>query len=82
MTGHVYDAETGEPMIGCEIIICGYDGEYVDKVDADIHGEWKYCGPSEEHLLITAHYLGYESMTRYVMLNEKNVNLPLRPVVK
>jgi hypothetical protein len=75
MIFHVFDCETGEPLIGADIYINTLEGVYIDELIADIEGRCEYNAISDEHMFVTAHYVGYASLTQICHKNNLPNNL-------
>ncbi len=70
LTGTVRDAETGEPLIGCTILLKGT----VTGTVSDIDGNYRLPIPGVENPVLVFSYTGYEAMELGVGNDQREVN--------
>ena len=74
VTGTVTDADTGEPLIGVNIVVRGT----TIGTTTDLDGEYSLEVPTLEETLVFS-YIGYELVEQSIS-NRVQINVPMRPV--
>lgn len=75
VTGHIVDANTGEPLIGASVIV---KGDKQDGVVTDADGNFTLSTKAEAPFKLKVEYIGYRPIDLEVYDTEEPVDIKLR----